>query len=74
MHVGSHQETDLRALGISAHDGHFGFIGDVLGVFRFQRPVALQSISVDGIEIPKIYVERKPRILLDLLGHSFDKA
>ena len=51
-------ELDLYTLVQSAHDGHFYYTADIFsGVFRFQRTHSLASISKDGLDLPKIYLQ-----------------
>lgn len=40
----------------SAHDGHFRFLPDLLSkAIGFRRSVGLVSVSLDGVESPKVY-------------------
>ena len=39
----------------AAHDSHIRLDAGVLNVFSFGSPYAISSISMDGIEIPKVY-------------------
>ncbi|KAG9949365.1 hypothetical protein KCU85_g4440, partial [Aureobasidium melanogenum] len=48
---------DLYLATQEAHDGHFSFILDVVGIiFSFGRTTALVSVSEDGRDLPAIYV------------------
>ncbi|MCJ1461623.1 hypothetical protein MMC07_000220 [Pseudocyphellaria aurata] len=50
---------DLHTLVLSAHDGHFNFGPDIFsGVFLFRRNQSLASVSRDGLELPKIYLQQ----------------
>lgn len=40
----------------STHDGHFRYLPNMLGVFSFARPLALVSVSTNGVDLPKPYV------------------
>jgi hypothetical protein len=41
----------------SVHDGHFRFAPDLLSkAVQFRRPVSIVSVSMDGVEVPKVYV------------------
>lgn len=51
-------ELDLFTLVLSAHDGHFNYRPDIFsGVFEFRRTQSLASISKDGLDLPKIYLQ-----------------
>lgn len=51
-------ELDLYTLVLSAHDGHFNYLPDIFSsVFVFQRTQSLVSISKDGLDLPKIYLQ-----------------
>lgn len=50
-------QMDLFLLFQSVHDGHFRFIPDLMGkTFQFRRKVSIVSVSIDGVETPKVYV------------------
>ncbi|KZF23881.1 hypothetical protein L228DRAFT_246725 [Xylona heveae TC161] len=50
-------QMDILRLTLSAHDGHFIWIGDAVGnAISFGRQRALVSVSVDGQALPKIYI------------------
>lgn len=54
-------QIELFELFQRAHDGHLGFIGDVLGNgLVFFRTFNLVSVSEDGQQLPKVYVDCKP--------------
>jgi hypothetical protein len=41
----------------SVHDGHFRFAPDLLSTaVLFGRPVSIVSVSMDGVEVPSVYV------------------
>ncbi|KAB5511744.1 hypothetical protein GE09DRAFT_1232333 [Coniochaeta sp. 2T2.1] len=46
---------DASRLLLAAADGHIGFPLALKTVFSFQRTLTLVSISVDGVQLPKIY-------------------
>lgn len=53
-------QMDLFKVFQSVHDGHFRFLPDLISkALQFRRPVGLVSVSRDGIEIPRIYVDSK---------------
>lgn len=49
-------EVALNGLVSSAHDGHLNLNGGVLENFIFAAPVDIVSVSLDGLELPKVYV------------------
>jgi hypothetical protein len=57
----------------SAHDGHYAFRPDVFKSFGFRNRLAndIVSVSVDGIQVPKLYHYRGFFFLLLLLFFSF---
>ncbi|PVH89189.1 hypothetical protein DL98DRAFT_614302 [Cadophora sp. DSE1049] len=58
VYVNEHAfQTDLLMLFQSVHDGHFRFSPDLLSrALVFRRPVQVVSVSVDGVEKPRVYV------------------
>lgn len=51
-------ELDLYTLVLSAHDGHFNYYPDIFSrVFVFRRTQILASVSRDGLDLPKIYLQ-----------------
>lgn len=51
-------QMDLFKVFQSVHDGHFRFTPDLLGkTLHFRRSVGIVSVSRDGVEVPKIYIE-----------------
>ncbi|KAL4902248.1 hypothetical protein BDW74DRAFT_181095 [Aspergillus multicolor] len=49
-------ETAVQRLLNAAHDDHLSLSGGILSPFGFQSPYAIASVSLDGIELPKVYV------------------
>ena len=49
-------ENDLQTVIYSAHDSHLSLNAGALAVFTFGSQYALSSVSVDGIEPPKVYL------------------
>ena len=49
-------EATLQNLINSAHDAHVQLIAGVLAAFTFASPYEIASVSIDGIQLPKIYV------------------
>ncbi|KAJ5783114.1 Interphotoreceptor retinol-binding [Penicillium paradoxum] len=49
-------ELALNRLISSAHDGHLNLHGGMLENFIFAAPVDIVSVSLDGLELPKVYV------------------
>jgi hypothetical protein len=50
-------QADVLKTYQAVHDGHFRFVPDLIGkTVQFRRPVAIVSVSQDGIEVPKVYV------------------
>ena len=48
-------ENALQTVIYSAHDGHLSLSAGALAVFSFGAQFSLSSVSVDGIEPPKVY-------------------
>lgn len=50
-------QVSISKLIAGAHDGHYGFRPDVYKAFSFRNDLAndLVSVSVDGIQTPKLY-------------------
>ena len=48
--------SDVSSVIERSHDGHYSFVPDVFGVFTFFREDQLVSVSIDGKELPQIYV------------------
>lgn len=49
-------EATLQNLIYSAHDAHLFLNAGVLAAFTFGNPYAISSVSLDGIQLPKIYI------------------
>jgi hypothetical protein len=49
-------EAALQTLLIAAHDGHTGLIAGILSAFSFASPYDLVTLSVDGTQLPKVYL------------------
>ena len=46
------------------HDGHFRFVPDLLSkAVQFRRPVSIVSVSMDGVEVPSVYVKGEFNLL-----------
>lgn len=50
-------EAALQALLYSTHDGQVNMIAGILSAFSFGASFGIVSLSVDGIQLPKIYRE-----------------
>ncbi|TVY36957.1 Peptidase S41 family protein [Lachnellula subtilissima] len=48
-------EVTLQALIFSTHDAHLNLIAGILGVFTFGTSYDIASVSLDGIQLPKVY-------------------
>ncbi|KAK1992372.1 peptidase S41 family protein [Colletotrichum falcatum] len=48
---------DLSRVFAQAADGHFGYNPAILGVFTFASGNALVSVSDDGLDVPRVYLE-----------------
>ncbi|KAE8383130.1 hypothetical protein BDV26DRAFT_287916 [Aspergillus bertholletiae] len=49
-------ETALRHLIHAARDDHLTFVGGAFSRFTYIAPYGIVSISLDGIELPKVYI------------------
>ena len=49
-------EAAVGAVIVAAHDGHLNVDGGALAVFSFGSPYAISSVSLDGIQIPQVYL------------------
>lgn len=49
-------EATLQNLIYSAHDLHLNLAAGVLAAFTFASPYGIVSVSIDGIEVPKVYI------------------
>lgn len=55
-------QVDITSLLTSAHDGHLGWQGDLMGVFTFERGgvgFGLAAVSSDGVQPPQVYLTGK---------------
>ena len=49
--------SDVYSVVERSHDGHYTFAPDILlSAFKFVRTVQLVSVSMDGKELPQVYV------------------
>lgn len=46
----------LQLLLVSAHDAHLYLNAGILAAFTFASPHDIVSLSIDGIELPKVYL------------------
>lgn len=49
-------EVALQLLLVSAHDAHLYLNAGILAAFTFASPFDIVSLSIDGIELPKVYL------------------
>jgi hypothetical protein len=49
-------EASLQMLVQYAHDGHLYLNSGILSVFTFASPYDVVSLSIDGIQPPKVYI------------------
>ncbi|OCL11266.1 hypothetical protein AOQ84DRAFT_386953 [Glonium stellatum] len=49
-------EADLQILLYATHDAHVALTAGALSAFSFASPFAISSVSVDGKQLPKVYV------------------
>ena len=49
-------EAALARLLYAAHDGHLSLFAGILAAFSFGSPYDIVSISVDGVQLPKVYL------------------
>ncbi|KAM3070136.1 hypothetical protein ACMFMG_003829 [Clarireedia jacksonii] len=49
-------EAALQTLIYEAHDGHVDLLGGILSAFSFASPRDIVSLSVDGQEVPKVFL------------------
>jgi hypothetical protein len=52
-------EAEIQALIYSTHDGHLYLSSGILGLFSFGSQYPIASVSVDGIQLPKVYLSGK---------------
>ena len=49
-------EATLQSLIYSAHDSHLNLVAGILSAFTFASPYGIASVSIDGIQLPKVYL------------------
>ncbi|PMD46382.1 peptidase S41 family protein-like protein [Hyaloscypha variabilis F] len=49
-------EAALQALIYSTHDGHLFLSSGILSLFSFGSQYQIASVSIDGVELPKVYI------------------
>ncbi|GAB1208481.1 hypothetical protein APSETT445_007231 [Aspergillus pseudonomiae] len=49
-------ETALSHLIHAAHDDHLKLVGGALSRFTYAAPYSIVSVSLDGVELPKVYI------------------
>lgn len=49
-------EVALQLLLGSAHDAHLYLSAGILAAFTFASPYDIVSLSIDGVEVPKVYL------------------
>lgn len=49
-------EIALQTLIYSAHDAHLRLFAGILSVFTFASPYSIVSVSLDGMQLPKVYI------------------
>lgn len=49
-------EVALQLLLVSAHDAHLYLNAGILAAFTFASPYDIVSLSIDGVELPKVYL------------------
>ena len=65
-------ELDLYNLIGSARDGHLGYEPYLVGAAQFTRNASLVSVSLNGIEMPRVYFQckAKPYPFSETLAHN----
>ena len=58
-------ELDIYNLIASANDGHLNYIPYLVGSFPYVRNATLVSVSLDGVQVPKIYFQCKTQPTFD---------
>ncbi|KAF4635118.1 hypothetical protein G7Y89_g2987 [Cudoniella acicularis] len=61
-------EAALQTLLYAAHDGHVTLNAGILAAFSFSSPQDVVSLSLDGIQVPEVYLVK------DLADSNFTKA
>jgi hypothetical protein len=49
-------EAALQTLLYAAHDGHVDLVAGILSAFNFASPYDIVSLSLDGVQLPKVYL------------------
>jgi hypothetical protein len=49
-------EAALQTLLYATHDGHVTLYAGILSVFNFASPYDIVSLSLDGLQLPKVYL------------------
>jgi hypothetical protein len=49
-------EAALQTLLYATHDGHVNLNAGILAVFSFASPYDIVSLSIDGVQVPKVYL------------------
>jgi hypothetical protein len=49
-------EVALQRLIMAAHDSHLALSAGILSAFSFANPWDIVSVSIDGVQAPKVYV------------------
>lgn len=49
-------EVSLQNLIYSAHDAHLNLFAGILSVFTFAAPYSIVSVSLDGAQLPQVYI------------------
>jgi hypothetical protein len=57
-------EAELMRVVYGMHDGHVDLRAGILNPFSFGSPWSISSVSVDGKELPKIYITSAHQIML----------
>lgn len=63
-------EAALQNLIYQAHDYHLDLLAGTLSAFTFLNPFSIVSVSLDGIQEPKVYLSGK--LILSLMKTPFD--
>ena len=57
-------DAALQTLLHATHDGHVDLIAGVLAAFSFASPCDIVSVSLDGVQLPKVYLAGNSSIVL----------
>lgn len=52
-------EAALQTLLYATHDAHVNLYAGILAAFTFASPYDIVSLSIDGIQLPKVYLAGK---------------